>query len=183
MRDAEGRVLERWFPLTQCDFASAPAGRRVEKIELDAEGLPVRMWDAEGRDSPVSLPTVRGLPRSAGNSACATRPIHRRRARAPDRWKARSTPVAHATIEHMVHMTIEMPEEALASVRKDPTAFVRELRLAAAVKWYELGEVSQGRAAEIAGISRQEFVLALGRYRVSPFQYSPEEASSEAGRE
>lgn len=81
----------------------------------------------------------------------------------------------------MVHMTIEMPEGALSSLRKDPVDFVKELRLAAAVKWYELGEVSQGRAAEIAGVSRQEFVAALGRYQVSPFQYTPEEVLDEAG--
>lgn len=37
----------------------------------------------------------------------------------------------------MVRMTIEMPEEALGALRKDPRDFVRELRLAAAVKWYE----------------------------------------------
>lgn len=83
----------------------------------------------------------------------------------------------------MVHMTIEMPEGALASLRKDPDAFVKELRLAAAIKWYELGEVSQGRAAEIAGVSRQEFLAALGRYRVSAFQYTPGEVLDEAGRD
>ena len=80
-------------------------------------------------------------------------------------------------------MTIDMPEGALASLRKDPEAFAQELRLAAAVKWYELGELSQGRAAEIAGMSRQEFMAALGRYRVSPFQYTPEEILDEAGRD
>jgi predicted HTH domain antitoxin len=83
----------------------------------------------------------------------------------------------------MVQMMIEMPEGALAALRKDPAGFVKELRLAAAIKWYELGEVSQGRAAEIAGISRQELLAELGRYRVSPFQYSPEEVLEEAGRE
>jgi len=82
----------------------------------------------------------------------------------------------------MVQMMIEMPEGAFASLRKDPESFARELRLAAAVKWYEIGEVSQGRAAEIAGVSRQEFLAALGRYRVSPFQYTPEEVLEEAGR-
>jgi predicted HTH domain antitoxin len=44
------------------------------------------------------------------------------------------------------------------------------MRLAAAVKWYETGQVSQAKAAEIAGISRAEFLAALGRFGVTPFQ-------------
>ena len=39
----------------------------------------------------------------------------------------------------------------------------------AAVKLYELGKLSSGRAAELAGVTRVEFLLALGRYQVSPF--------------
>jgi predicted HTH domain antitoxin len=79
----------------------------------------------------------------------------------------------------MVRMTIEMPEEALAGLRKDPASFARELRLAAAVKWYEMKMVSQGRAAEIAGLSRREFLDALGRFGVTPFQYDAEEVVGE----
>jgi predicted HTH domain antitoxin len=79
----------------------------------------------------------------------------------------------------MVRMTIEMPEEALAGLRKDPASFARELRLAAAVKWYEMKMVSQGRAAEIAGLSRREFLDALGRFGVTPFQYDADEIIQE----
>ncbi len=83
----------------------------------------------------------------------------------------------------MVHMTIDMPEEALAALRTDPENFARELRLAAAVKWYELRRVTQERAAKIAGLSRAEFFAALGQFGVSPFQCTAEEALEEAGRE
>ena len=79
----------------------------------------------------------------------------------------------------MVRITIEMPKEALAGLRKDPADFAREMRLAAAAKWYELRLVSQERAAEIAGLSRREFMDALVRFGVTPFQYDAEEIQRE----
>jgi predicted HTH domain antitoxin len=83
----------------------------------------------------------------------------------------------------MVRMTIEMPEEALAALRMSPENFAQELRLAAAVKWYELRRISQERAAKIAGLSRAAFLAELAQFGVSPFQYTAEEALEEAGRE
>ena len=82
----------------------------------------------------------------------------------------------------MVTVTFELPEDALSSVRKDPDHFAQELRLAA-VKWYEMEVVSQSRAAEIAGLSRSEFIEALGRFEVSVFQYSVDEIAEEVNRE
>lgn len=83
---------------------------------------------------------------------------------------------------HMVHLTIELPEGALASLRQDDVGFAAEMRLAAAAKWYEMRRISQGRAAEIAGIARREFIDALARFGVSPFQYEPADMIAEARR-
>ncbi len=80
----------------------------------------------------------------------------------------------------MVQVAFEVPEGALAALRQDPTRFSNELRLVAAVKWYELRAVSQERAAEIAGLSRAEFLRALARFSVSPFQATAEELVEEA---
>ena len=56
---------------------------------------------------------------------------------------------------------LELPESAFSTLRETPEGFVREMRLAAAVKWYELQRVSQSKAAELAGLSRGEFLEAL----------------------
>jgi predicted HTH domain antitoxin len=55
--------------------------------------------------------------------------------------------------------------------------------LVAAVKWYEMRELSQEKAASTAGLSRSEFVDALSRFGVLPFQYDADEIIGEAARE
>jgi predicted HTH domain antitoxin len=79
----------------------------------------------------------------------------------------------------MKTISIELPETAFSALRKSPDEFAQEMRIAAAVKWYELGEISQGKAAEIAGLNRAKFIEVLSRYQVSPFQYIPQELAEE----
>ena len=80
-----------------------------------------------------------------------------------------------------VQVTMELPRAVLSALRKEPASFVADMRIAAAVKWYELEMVSQAKAAEIAGLSRAEFVRALERFEVSPFQSSLDELIEESG--
>lgn len=82
----------------------------------------------------------------------------------------------------MVQVSIELPREVFSALRQDPAGFVREMRVAAAVKWYETGALSQSKAAEIAGLSRSEFINALNQFKVSPFQYDADEIVSEVAR-
>jgi predicted HTH domain antitoxin len=65
-------------------------------------------------------------------------------------------------------LTIQIPEIILLIEKTDEVAFAKELCLLAAVKLYELGRLSSGRAAELAGLSRVEFLLTLSRYKVFP---------------
>lgn len=81
-----------------------------------------------------------------------------------------------------VLLKLDMPEGAFSALRKDPDEFAKELRLAAAAKWYEMGIVSQERASEIAGLSRAEFIFSLAKFGVSPFQYTIEEIKEELAR-
>lgn len=79
----------------------------------------------------------------------------------------------------MQSLTIQFPDDAFAALRKAPAEFAQAMRLTAAVKWYEMGEVSQGQAAIIAGMTRSAFIASLYQFQVSPFQYDPVELAEE----
>jgi predicted HTH domain antitoxin len=53
------------------------------------------------------------------------------------------------------------------------------MRIAAAVQWYAQGIVSQGKAAELAGLTRSEFLEELYRRRVPACQVTAEELTDE----
>ncbi len=67
-------------------------------------------------------------------------------------------------------IVVRVPEKVLLAEKLDEAEFACELLILAAVKLYEIGRLSSGRAAELAGMSRVEFLLSLGRYRVFPFE-------------
>ncbi|NEP15024.1 MAG: UPF0175 family protein [Symploca sp. SIO2C1] len=79
----------------------------------------------------------------------------------------------------MKTISIQLPETVFSALRKSPDEFVREMQIATAVKWYELGEISQAKASEIAGLTREEFINALARYQVNFMQYTAEELAEE----
>ena len=67
-------------------------------------------------------------------------------------------------------IVLQVPETVLLAEKTDAESFARELLMLGAIKLYELGRLSSGRAADLAGVSRVEFLLSLGRYKVFPFE-------------
>ena len=63
----------------------------------------------------------------------------------------------------MTEITLRIDEDVFAALRRSPAEFADELRLAAAIHWYEHGQISQEKAAQIAGLDRTDFLLELAR--------------------
>ena len=78
-------------------------------------------------------------------------------------------------------ITLELPAQLLAEYPGTADEFVQDLRLAAAIEWYREGKVSQGKGAEVAGVSRWEFIRALGRAQVDRFIGTAEELGETKG--
>ena len=79
----------------------------------------------------------------------------------------------------MKRITLEYPEDLELAVQATPEEFEAQVRLMAALKMFELGKLSSGKAAELAGMPRTEFFEMCGRYHVPVFNYPPEELEAE----
>jgi predicted HTH domain antitoxin len=83
----------------------------------------------------------------------------------------------------MATVTIEVPDDAFSALRQSPKEFAREMRLAAAIQWYYQGLVSQGKAAEIAGLKRREFLEALFHAKIEASQVDIDEMKEDVDRD
>jgi predicted HTH domain antitoxin len=75
----------------------------------------------------------------------------------------------------MCDIMLSIPEESLLMLQVTPEQLGSEIRLAAAMKMYELGRLSSGAAAQLAGIPHTLFLAKLGDYGVATFRMTEAE--------
>lgn len=83
----------------------------------------------------------------------------------------------------MPTIELDLPESAFSALRRSPHEFAREMRIAAAIHWCSRAEVSQERAAEIAGLTRIEFLLALAQSQTDAIVVDIEDLKRELARD
>lgn len=69
----------------------------------------------------------------------------------------------------MTELAVRIPESLFGALRKTPQELAREMRVAAAIHWYQQGTISMERAAEAAGMDRPMFLAELARRHVDVF--------------
>ena len=75
----------------------------------------------------------------------------------------------------MSQIVLEISDRSLEALSDSPETAGKELRLAAAMKLYEIGRLTSGGAAELAGIARVEFLARLRDYAIPTFRLTDEE--------
>jgi predicted HTH domain antitoxin len=79
----------------------------------------------------------------------------------------------------MTTISFDFDPSVFGALRLAPNEFAREMRIAAVVQWYSQGIVSQGKAAELAELSRTDFLDELYRRKVPACQVTADELASE----
>jgi predicted HTH domain antitoxin len=79
----------------------------------------------------------------------------------------------------MPKFTIELPDDVCEALHMTPTEVAYDVRLAAAIDWFQRGQLSHGRAAEIAGVSRAQFIDELAARKIDVIDVDFEEIQRE----
>ena len=79
-------------------------------------------------------------------------------------------------------ITYKIPEEILFSLNQNKAEFTKQSRLFTALQLFKNHKLSFGKAAELAGLSKDEFLIELDKYNIDYISYESEELKSELER-
>ena len=172
----EDNLFDKGFPALQ--FVDGTLSALDFPVHF-ALGVFIRPY---GRERPLQPFENKALSRGIiGKSApiLAEITIRKRYRAVYGRHLAASLMLAAAEDTRMPTIQIELPDEVLLSLKETPEGLAKMIRMAAAAKLYELGKLSSGRAADLAGLPRVSFLQALGQYGVPIFALTEEELAQD----
>jgi len=76
-------------------------------------------------------------------------------------------------------LTIEIPENVLLATGQSREEFIREAKMLLAAKLFELGRLSSGKAAQLCGMARVDFLLTVSRMGIPVADLDEEEIKRE----
>jgi predicted HTH domain antitoxin len=78
-----------------------------------------------------------------------------------------------------MQITIEVPQQLPDIMHCSLDDFEKQAKMAMVAKLYEMGKLSSGMAAQMAGLGRVEFLLQLGQYGVAMIDLDKDELQAD----
>lgn len=79
----------------------------------------------------------------------------------------------------MKQIKFEVPEDIIYSLNESESKFVEKIKLIAAIEFYKSQKLSLGKAAQLAGMDKTDFMFLLGKENIPVINYSTEELKEE----
>ena len=78
-------------------------------------------------------------------------------------------------VEKIMNISFSVNDDILLSLKENAEEFTQELRFLSALMWYRRNKLSLGKAAELAGYSKLDFIERMKLENEPVFDYNEEE--------
>ena len=82
----------------------------------------------------------------------------------------------------LMTLNLEIPKGIMYALNQEKTEFISKMKLFTAVEYYREHKLSLGKAAELAGMKKTDFMFYLGSIGEPVINYSPDELDKELER-
>jgi len=82
----------------------------------------------------------------------------------------------------MARVQLEIPEEILYTLNESTAEFTLQMRLFTALQLFKRHKLSLGKAAKLAGMDKEQFMIELDKNEIPLIDYNPDELEDELER-
>jgi predicted HTH domain antitoxin len=82
----------------------------------------------------------------------------------------------------MARVQLEIPEEILYTLNESTAEFTLQMRLFTALQLFKRHKLSLGKAAKLAGMDKEQFMIELDKNEIPLIDYDPDELEDELER-
>ena len=82
----------------------------------------------------------------------------------------------------LAQVKFAIPEDVIFSLNVNIDEFTSKMKLFMALHLFKSHKLTLGKAAKLAGIDRDEFIIKLDRFQIPLIDYEPEELEKELER-
>ncbi len=87
--------------------------------------------------------------------------------------------VLEKEMEKMTELKMNIPEDILYTLNETKDAFIKKMKLYAAMELYKSQKLSMGKASELAEMNKIDFMFELGKHEIPAINYDADDFKEE----